>query len=248
MNPELVVEYLVGWVREQVKQAGALGVVLGVSGGVDSAVAAVIAKKAFPDNCMALMLPCQSAICDRIDSQNLVEKFDIRYRIIDLDNAYQLISTQLESYLKCDGLRGKLLRGNIKSRLRMMSLYYSAQARNYLVLGTSNKSEISVGYATKYGDSGVDIQVLGDLLKWEVYELARYLGIPAEILNKAPSGGLWPGQTDEAELGFTYEQLDTYLSTEEGDPLVVESIKNKMRASEHKRRKPPIAVIPENLR
>ncbi|MDD3270049.1 MAG: NAD(+) synthase [Syntrophomonadaceae bacterium] len=248
MKPELVVQHLVDWLQAKVKEAGASGLVLGVSGGVDSAVAAVLAKKAFPDDCMALLLPCESVIDDRMDSQTLVEKFSIRYRIIDLDNPYRLLSTQFESYLKFDGAKGKLLRGNIKSRLRMMALYYSASARNYLVLGTSNKSEISVGYATKYGDGGVDIQVLGDLLKREVFELARYLEIPQAIIDKPPSGGLWCGQTDEAELGFTYEELDNYLSTGEAEPELLKMIQSRINNSEHKRTMPPLAIIPEDLR
>ncbi len=248
MKTELVVQHLVDWLQAKVREAGASGLVLGVSGGVDSAVAAILAQKAFPEDCMALLLPCESAIEDRMDSQKLVEKFNIRYRIIDLDNPYRLLSTQFESYLKFDGTKGKLLRGNIKSRLRMMALYYSAQARNYLVLGTSNKSEISVGYATKHGDSGVDIQVLGDLLKKEVFELARYLDVPQSIINKPPSGGLWVGQTDEAELGFTYEELDHYLSTGEADPDLLNKIQKRIKSSEHKRNMPPLAIIPENLR
>lgn len=248
MKPELVVQHLVDWLQAKVKEAGASGLVLGVSGGVDSAVAAVLAQKAFPNDCMALLLPCESSISDRMDSQALVEKFSIRYRVIDLDNPYQLLSTQLESYLKFDGAKGRLLRGNIKSRLRMMALYYSAQARNYLVLGTSNKSEISVGYATKYGDSGVDIQILGDLLKRDVYELARYLEVPQSIIDKPPSGGLWCGQTDEAELGFTYEQLDNFLSAGTAEPDTLQMIETRINSSRHKRTLPPIAVIPEDLK
>ncbi|MDD3024120.1 MAG: NAD(+) synthase [Syntrophomonadaceae bacterium] len=248
MKPELVVQYLVDWLRARVQEAGASGLVLGVSGGVDSAVAAVLAKKAFPDDCMALLIPCESDISDRIDSQTLVEKFNIRYRIIEMDNAYRLLATQFESYLKFDGAKGRLLRGNIKSRLRMMALYYSALGRNYLVLGTSNKSEISVGYATKYGDGGVDIQVLGDLFKREVFELARYLEIPQAIIDKPPSGGLWCGQTDEAELGFTYVELDKYLSTGVAEPELKKSIEKRMKSSEHKRTMPPLAIIPEQLK
>lgn len=248
MNPEAVVNYLVEWLREKVKEAGVSGVVLGISGGVDSAVAAVIARKAFPNNCMGLLLPCESEVSDRVDSQALVEKFDIPFRVIDLDNAYNLLATQFESYLKIGGTKGRLLRGNIKSRLRMITLYYSAQARNYLVLGTSNKSEISVGYATKYGDSGVDIQLIGDLLKREVYELARHLEIPETIINKPPSGGLWTGQTDEGELGFTYEELDNYLANQTGEPETIARIEKMIDAGQHKRNAPPIALIPDRLR
>lgn len=248
MKSELVVQHLVDWLRSKVEEAGASGLVLGVSGGLDSAVAAVLAKKAFPNDCMALLLPCESDISDRMDSQALVEKFNIRYRIIDMDNPYRLISTQFESYLKFDGPKGQLLRGNIKSRLRMMALYYSALARNYLVLGTSNKSEISVGYATKYGDGGVDLQVLGDLLKREVFELARYLEVPQAIIDKPPSGGLWSGQTDEAELGFTYEELDHYLASGEAAPELLQKIQQRIKNSEHKRTMPPVAIIPEQLK
>jgi NAD+ synthase len=189
MKAEAVVEHLVNWLREKVRSAGASGVVFGVSGGVDSAVVAAIAKRAFPDNCMALLMPCESNLNDLIHGQAFVEEFNIPHRIVDLDNSFSLLSTQLGSYIKHEGLKGKLLRANIKPRLRMLTLYYSAQARNYLVLGTSNKSEIMVGYATKYGDTAVDLQIIGDLVKKEVYELARYLQIQAAIINKAPSGG-----------------------------------------------------------
>ncbi len=248
MNPAAIVDYLVGWSRQKVQDAAALGLVLGVSGGVDSAVAAIIAKKAFPDKCMALLLPCESGIAERMDSQALVEKYNIDYRVIDLDNAYNLLSTQFESYLKLEGLKGKLLRGNIKARLRMIALYYSAQARNYLVLGTSNKSELSVGYTTKHGDSGVDLQLLGDLLKREVYELAEFLAVPPSIVNKVPSGGLWSGQTDEEEMGFSYEELDDYLDKGAGDFGLTERIEAMMARSWHKRNMPPIPKIPSEFR
>ncbi|HEX3012529.1 MAG TPA: NAD(+) synthase [Syntrophomonadaceae bacterium] len=243
MNAEAVVEYLVDWLRQKVAEAGASGVVLGVSGGVDSAVAAIIAKKAFPDDCLALLLPCESHISDLVDSQVLVERFNIPYRIIELDNAFNLLSLQLESYIKLEGIKGKLLRANIKPRLRMLTLYYSAQGRNYLVVGTSNKSEISVGYATKYGDTGVDVQILGDLLKSEVYELARYLGVPSRIMNRPPSGGLWEGQTDEGEMGITYDELEQYINNGSGRPEIVEKIKTMEQKSRHKRELVPIAFV-----
>ncbi|HOQ09578.1 MAG TPA: NAD(+) synthase [Syntrophomonadaceae bacterium] len=246
MKPETVVDYLVNWLREQVALAGAEGVVVGVSGGVDSALAAVIAKRAFPDNCMALILPCESQISDRLDSQMFLEEFEIPYRVVELDNIYTLLLTQFQSYIKIEGSKGRLLRANIKPRLRMIALYYSAQGRNYLVLGTSNKSELSVGYSTKYGDNAVDLQLLGDLLKTEVYELARYLKIPDYIISKPPSGGLWEGQTDEEEMGVTYRDLDRYLATGQGEPKVVEKIEKMIKDSEHKRRMPPIPIIPRD--
>lgn len=248
MNSEAVVQHLIDWLRTEVEKAGAGGVTVGVSGGVDSAVAAVIAQKAFPNDIMALFLPCESDIIDRVHSRILFERFNIRHRVIDLDNAYRLLATQFESYLKFEGPKGRLLRANIKPRLRMMALYYSAQARNYLVLGTSNKSEISVGYATKHGDTGVDIQILGDLLKKEVFELARYLEIPEEIIEKAPSGGLWIGQTDETEMGISYADLDNYLESGECSPELIGKIEKMIKVSEHKRRIPPIALVPDKLR
>lgn len=248
MNAQAVVDYLVEWTRDSVQKAGASGVVFGLSGGVDSAVTALIAQKAFPDAHMALILPCASELNDRIDAESLANRFGLMYRVVVLDNVYNMFMTLAESYLKFEGHKGKVLRANIKSRLRMTTLYYSAQARDYLVLGTSNKSEINVGYATKYGDGGVDLQVIGDLLKCEVYELARFLKVPDAILNKPPSGGLWAGQTDEEELGFTYKELDSYLTGQTVDPVVASKIEYLIGKSEHKRQTPPVAFIPPDLR
>ncbi len=248
MNPEAVVQYLVHWVRAKVEEAGALGIVLGISGGIDSAVAAVIAKKAFPDNCLALFLPCKSDMTDRIHSRQLAEEFSIPYKVIELDNAYHLLIAQFESCLKLEGPKRKLALANIKPRLRMLTLYYYAQANNYLVMGTSNKSELTVGYFTKYGDNAADFQPLGDLLKREVYKLARYLQIPDAIMKKPPSGGLWRGQTDEGEMGITYEQLDNYIALGEGDSETTAKIEKMIKVSEHKRKLPPVAVIPREYK
>jgi len=248
MNAEAVVNHLVDWLRENVGEAGATGVVLGVSGGIDSAVAAVIAKRAFPDSTMALMMPCESHFNDLIHGQLLLEKFHIPFRIVDLDNAYHALLTKYESYIKIDGQQGQLMKANIKPRLRMMTLYYSAQGRNYLVVGTSNRSEIYMGYATKWGDNAADLQLLGDFLKKEVYELADYLEIPSIIINRPPSAGLWSGQTDENEMGFSYTDLDAYLEGKEINPQVAELIEKMHKQSEHKRRSVPIALIPGSVR
>jgi NAD+ synthase len=248
MNNEAVVNYLVEWLRSEVAAARKSGVVLGVSGGIDSAVAALIAKKAFPGNIQALLLPCESDLTDLWHGQLLAEQNDIPYQIVDLDNPYLLLVAQFEAYFNVDADSGRLLKANMKPRLRMLTLYYAAQAKNYLVVGTSNKSEISVGYSTKYGDSAVDLQPLGDLLKEEVYALARYLEVPDVIINKAPSGGLWLGQTDEAEMGFTYKQLDAYLSSGQGDEAVIARIEAMIKANQHKQHLPAVAVLPEHLR
>lgn len=246
MNSEAKVSFLVDWLQQKVKEANLSGLVIGLSGGVDSAVAAVIAKQAFPDNCMALIMPCASQVSDLMDGQLLAEEFKIPYRVIDLDNVYNLLVTHFESYIRLEGEPGRLLRANLKPRLRMIALYYSSQARNYMVLGTSNKSEICIGYSTKHGDNAVDLQVLGDLTKKEVYEIARYLKIPQIIIDKIPSGGLWEGQTDEGEMGFTYDELDRYLSGERQGIPNIERIDSMIRAGVHKRKMPEIARIPRS--
>lgn len=246
MNADAVVNYLVDWLRSSVIQAGAEGLILGMSGGVDSAVAGVLAKKAFPDRCMGLILPCESDIDDILHAQLLMETFSIPYKLVELDDAFLLLSKQLETYFTLDPQKEVLLKANIKPRLRMLSLYYFAQAQNYLVLGTDNKSEIAIGYTTKYGDSGVDLQVLGDLNKHQVYELARYLEIPEVIINKPPSAGLWAGQTDEKEMGITYQQLDDFLETGKGDIELVNTIQKMMLKAEHKKKMPPTPRVPLN--
>jgi NAD+ synthase len=138
---------------------------------------------------------------------------------------------------------------NVKPRLRMAALYYLAQANNYLVLGSGNRTEIAVGYATKYGDTGVDIFPLGDLYKTQVWELARELGVPQTIVDRPPSGGLWPGQTDEGEMGITYIELDRVLmAIEEGDtsqidPATLEKVEGMVSRAVHKRTLPPICRL-----
>jgi NAD+ synthase len=122
----------------------------------------------------------------------------------------------------------------------MVTLYYFANRLNYLVVGSSNKSELSVGYFTKYGDGGVDLIPLGNLVKSQVRDLATYLGIPREIIGKPPSAGLWPGQTDEGQLGLTYKELDRYLLTDEAERNIKEKVDSMMSRSEHKRCLPPI--------
>jgi len=139
--------------------------------------------------------------------------------------------------------RLRLALANIKPRLRMTALYYVANRFNYLVAGTENRSELTVGYFTKYGDGGADILPIANLVKSQVYELARFLGVPEKILRRTPSAGLWAGQIDEAEMGLTYEQLDRYILTGEAPRHVKERIEHLHRISEHKRQRPPIADV-----
>ncbi len=134
----------------------------------------------------------------------------------------------------------KLAEANLKPRLRMLALYYSANQLGYLVVGTGNRSEISIGYFTKYGDGAVDILPLGNLVKRQVRELAIYLDIPKEIIQKPPSAGLWVGQTDEGELGITYEELDHYLITGQAAEEVKKKVDARITGSAHKRALPAI--------
>ena len=156
---------------------------------------------------------------------------------MDLTAAYDALVLELR---KIGVLQGPAL-SNLKARLRMASLYAVAQARSLLVCGTSNRAEIATGYFTKFGDSAADLLPLGDLLK-EVRAVAAHLGVPQRIIRKAPTAGFWAGQTDEEEMGLTYDELDRYLATGDAEPEVRERIEARRRNSEHKRRPVPICV------
>ena len=228
---------LIAWIREQVSGAGLHGVVFGLSGGVDSAVTAVLCKRAFPEDCLAVVMPCRSDEADIEDAQTVAGKFQVPTRTITLDEVYESLLGVLP-VSEFDPASRKLAEVNLKPRLRMLTLYYLANRLGYLVVGTSNRSEISVGYFTKYGDGGVDILPLGNLVKSQVRELASHLGIPNEIIEKPPSAGLWEGQTDENEMGLTYEELDHYLASGEAREAVREKVDAMITESAHKRATP----------
>jgi NAD+ synthase len=234
-------DQIADWLAEYLASAEADGFVLGLSGGVDSATTAALAVKAVgSESVLAAILPCQSQPIDAHLAQQMAERFDIPTVTVDLDDAFDgLIANLPES-------GNRLAAANIKPRLRMTTLYYLAQAHNYLVLGSGNRTELMVGYFTKYGDGGVDLLPLGDLYKTEVWELARELGVPKEIIERPPSAGLWPGQTDEGELGLTYRELDQALmAIEAGEstgvpPAKLEEVQRLIASSRHKRTMPPI--------
>ncbi|ADL08140.1 NAD+ synthase [Thermosediminibacter oceani] len=228
---------LVDWLKERINEAGARGAVFGLSGGIDSAVVGALCKRAFPENCLGLIMPCYSNSKDEEDAVKVAEKFGIPHKKIVLDGVYDEFLNILD---KTDN---RVAVANIKPRLRMITLYYYATLNNYLVVGTGNKSELTVGYFTKYGDGGVDLLPLGNLVKKQVRELAVYLGIPRDIIEKPPTGGLWEGQTDEGEMGITYEELDNFILTGKARPEIAEKIKNMNRKSEHKRNLPPIPAF-----
>ncbi|WP_066351942.1 NAD(+) synthase [Fervidicola ferrireducens] len=223
---------LVDWLREKVHEAGARGAVFGLSGGIDSAVVGVICKKAFEENCLGLIMPCYSDPKDEEDAIRVAEGFGIPYKKIVLNSVFDNFTAILD---KTDN---KTAVANIKPRLRMITLYYYAALNNFLVVGTGNKSELTVGYFTKYGDGGVDLLPLGNLVKRQVRELARYLEIPQDIIEKPPTAGLWEGQTDESEMGITYDQLDEYILTGKAPREIEEKIRKMNLKSEHKRRLP----------
>jgi NAD+ synthase len=230
---------LTAWIREQVALAKRRGVVFGLSGGLDSAVAAVLCKRAFPTNALAIIMPCYSSETDIEHAEAVANKFHIPSITIALEGVFDLL-LQVIPLGDYEPVNKKLAEANLKPRLRMLALYYSATQLGYLVVGTSNRSEISIGYFTKYGDGAVDILPLGNLVKRQVRELAVYLDIPKEIIQKPPSAGLWMGQTDEGEMGITYEELDHYLITGQAADEVKKKVDARITGSSHKRALPVI--------
>ncbi|MFA5524504.1 MAG: NAD(+) synthase [Tissierellales bacterium] len=231
-NMEKLCEDIVKWLRERVEESGSKGLVFGLSGGVDSAVVAALAKKAFPSGALGIIMPCHSNPEDEEHAMLVAHALGLETESVDLSRVYDLFLEELES------TKNILALSNIKPRFRMTTLYYYAQIKRYLVTGTSNKSEFTVGYFTKHGDSGIDILPIVDLLKEEVFELAKYLNIPDVIINKPPTAGLWEKQTDENEMGFTYNDLDGYIKTGAGKDSIKEKIELMYKKSEHKRRFP----------
>lgn len=232
---------LADWLRYELKEAGARGLVFGLSGGVDSATAGALAVQAVGSECvLAAIMPCQSLPIDARLARDVATTFDMPTVTIHLDNAFENL---IENLPPTDH---QLAAANIKPRLRMIALYYLAQTRNYLVLGSGNRSERMVGYFTKYGDGGVDLLPLGDIYKTEVWELARDLGVPQQVVERAPSAGLWPGQTDEQELGISYKRLDRVLKamasgdTEDIPASTLSKVQKMVAQSAHKRALPPM--------
>jgi len=240
MSADQLAEKLVLWIRERVSASGCEGVVLGMSGGRDSSVLAVLCREAFPRGVLGLIMPCYSCDEDKEHAYAVAEKFSIPAEVVVLDGAFDDLLKVMPGDDADPGIQ-RLAEANLKARLRMLTLYYYANKLNYLVAGSSNRSELAVGYFTKYGDGGVDIMPLGGLVKGQVRELARFLGIPQEIIDKPPSAGLWPGQMDEDELGFSYEELDNYLTTGEASNQLRERLESMIVACEHKHLPPPIA-------
>lgn len=238
---------IVAWIKKQVKDAGAKGCIFGLSGGLDSSVVGALCREAFPESVLGLLMPCFSNEEDLLHAHELARSFGIPTKLVNLKSVFNQLYLQVQGkpYF---GDEMNLAIANLKPRLRMITLYYHANKMNYLVVGTGNKSEAVMGYCTKYGDAGVDLLPLGGLLKSQVRELAKEMGVPSEIIEKPPSAGLWAGQTDEEEMGITYEELDkVILALEKNDcsgldGKLVEKVKQKMQETVHKRCFPPIFV------
>ena len=240
MNTEQLANKLVSWIRDRVSVAGLKGTVVGMSGGVDSSVLAVLCHRAWPQSMLGLIMPCHSNRQDEQHARAVADKFSIPTGTVVLDSIFD----SLLKTFPTDGdahATGRPANANLKTRLRMLTLYYHANQLDYMVVGSGNRSELSAGYFTKYGDGGADIIPMGNLVKRQVRELASSLGIPQPIIDKSPSAGLWDGQTDEGEMGFSYDELDRYLLTGEAPGELKEKIESMIAASSHKRSLPPIA-------
>jgi len=244
------VNRLASWLRDRAQEAGAHGFVVGLSGGIDSAVVARLCQMATPNRVLGVILPCYSHAQDEADAYVLADKYGIATARVDLTSPFDALTGELHAAIKgvpqsvhVTDIKQQMPEANIKPRLRMASLYFIANSLNYLVAGTGNRSEITLGYFTKYGDGGCDVLPIGALLKSEVRALARSLGIPAKIIDKAPSAGLWIGQTDEAEMGFAYDDLEAYLTrgADAVSKATADRIEQLRRVSDHKRALPPIA-------
>lgn len=236
MNSAHVVDQLVAWLQEYAAAAGSRGVVFGLSGGLDSAVVAGLAVRAFAGEALGIIMPCYSDPTDAEHAQLCAAALGLEVTTVDLGPTFDTLSQALA----VTEASPRLAVANLKPRLRMVTLNYYAASRGALVLGGTNLSELRTGYFTKHGDTGVDLMPIAGLVKWQVAKLAAYLGVPQIIIDKAPSAGLWTGQTDEDEMGISYDQLDTYLLTGNATDEVRQIVDRLESRSEHKRRLPPI--------
>jgi NAD+ synthase len=243
MKIEKKIEYTVDWLRALAQNAGADGLLVGVSGGIDSALVSFLIKRAFPENSLGVILPCKSHPQDRYDALKVVEAASLHHIEIDLSSAHEEIFSNAKQAIldknEWNENQAKLGDANLRARLRMSTLYAVANNYNYLVVGTDNAAEWHLGYFTKYGDGGVDCVPIANLTKGEVNEWATRVGVPHEILTKAPSAGLWEGQTDEAEMGTTYAMVDLYLEGKDIPDKDLQIIKQLHKRSTHKRQLPP---------
>lgn len=238
MNYARLADEIALWMYGQLEPANAKGFVVGLSGGVDSAVVAALCQRAAGPEVLAVWLPCHSLAEDE-------EYARMAAQSLQLDLLTVHLSPVFDAFLAALPPGAEMAQANLKPRLRMSALYYLAQSRHYLVAGTGNKPETMVGFFTKHGDGGVDLKPIGELYKHEVRELAQALGVPQAIVDRVPTPGLWPGQTDEGEMGITYTELDAILAAwelgkEPGQPADrIARVEGMMARTAHKRIMPP---------
>ena len=251
LNLKEVHSELVEFLRESFKKAGFSKAVLGLSGGIDSALVAYLLRDALgKENVLAIMMPYKSSNPDSLNHAKLViEDLGINSKTIE-------ITDMIDAYFKNEKEATSLRMGNKMARERMSILFDYSSKENALVVGTSNKTEIYLGYSTQFGDSACALNPIGDLYKTNIWDLSRYLKIPNELIEKKPSADLWEGQTDEQEMGLTYKEADQvlYRMLEENKKVeevlaegfnkdLVDNILRRMYRSEYKRRMPLIAKI-----
>ncbi|HYM50459.1 MAG TPA: NAD+ synthase [Candidatus Limnocylindrales bacterium] len=251
INPRLVTRILTGFIRDEVRDVGFERVVIGLSGGVDSSLTATLAAGALgPENVRGLFLPYRTSDPQsRLDARAVADRLGLRCDEID-------ISRQIDAYFADFRDADRIRRGNKMARERMSVLYDQSMAWRALVIGTSNKTELLLGYSTIYGDMACALAPLGDLYKTQVWQLAEAVGVPTAIVQKAPSPDLWEGQTSEQELGFQYRAVDRLLyelvdrraspaELEEAgfDPAFIRDVMRRVRDSQYKRRPPLIAKL-----
>ena len=243
-------DHITNFVREQVDTAGAEGAVLGLSGGIDSTLVAHLAVDALgAENVHGLVLPARVSGDDNMsDAERVARELEMSYDVIEIE---PIVESLLGAYPEAEGDRMAV--GNARARVRGVLNYLVANHESRLVLGTGNRSEGAVGYFTKYGDGAVDCHPIGNLYKVQVRQLARHVGVPDDLVEKPPTAELWADQTDEDELGLTYDTLDSILATHVDGPLsvdatarhlgvepeTVEHVRALFEASEHKRNPPP---------
>ena len=236
-------ERISAWIAEHVSAAGLEGAVLGLSGGIDSAVVGALAARAVGKHALGIVMPCESGAED-VEHAHLVAKaVGLEAITVDLGAAFGALEGTLGA--GADDVP-RMARANLKPRLRMTTLYYYANLRRALVVGTSNRSETMLGYFTKHGDGAADILPIAGLYKRDVRALARELGVPGVVIDKPPSAGLTPGQTDEGEIGLTYDEIDACVAaldagdTSGVDPERLARAERMIAASAHKRVKAPV--------
>ncbi len=251
INCALATRILTGFIRDSISKAGMTRAVIGLSGGIDSAVSAYLAARALgAENVLALRLPYKtSSAASLSDAEAVIEDLSLPHLTVPISEMADALIARFPDM-------NRLRQGNIMARMRMLTLYDQSAAWGGLVMGTSNKTEFLLGYSTIYGDSGVALHPIADLYKYQVRQLARYLAVPRAIIDKPPSADLWIGQTDEEELGFTYDQADQALfllvderytvdevAAEGFDRDFVVQIWERVKANHYKRTMPNIAKL-----